>query len=313
MADILNQGWLARNELSTYPVAPWGTLGDTTSSFVLPNDFLVALYLPVSAGLQLDPSQFFVSSIASYPSGYSLEVGYNGTSPPTVAASASIAAATLAGQEFVEVALNGVGQFADTVGRLIIGSTQGILQQPPGLFTFDLAATQLDLDCIQTQVRGVTSLSVNNGVETLGPFYGDITLSAGTNFEISYVNGGVQLNAISGAGLSASCVCDDSPSPGTPITSVNGIPASAVNGFTLQGDDCIQVTHTANGFSLADLCSKPCCGPTELEAIAAELAQFASEVATLRQFISSLQAVQATTSQAVLGSKIGDQGCVSCS
>ncbi len=146
--------------------------------------------------------------------------------------------------------------------------------------------------------------------------YGDIELRAGANMRIS-VNGAetsspeIVFSAISGEGLNEVCACDDT-STTPPIKFINGIPPLANGNFRMLGDDCLRVLPIQNGLQLEDVCSKPCCGCNELDALISEVTQFANGAATLQIFASTLSAEVTQMSQVVLGSRLGSNVCVDC-
>lgn len=309
MSATVNRSWLALNETRPYPLAPWATRTDLTGAFTLPDDLLVELVWPFSPGARLDPSLMYLSNVVSSPAGYAVSIGYAGPPALPVVATASIAASALAGAEFTPCALAGAGAFADATGRVVFGSVAGAALQPPGSFAFDLAGAPLDIDCLRPATAGVSAIYVQNGQELLGPFQGDVVFAIGENMRLDAGPSGIALGAVPGAGASA-CLCGPSAAPGPAIASINGVPTTAA--FSIIGGDCVAVTPVSGGLALSNPCSSPCCGPEELAALLAELQALQGAVGDLRQFVTALQASQASMAQNVLGSKIGDQGCVSC-
>lgn len=308
---IWNLGWLNANEQRNYPLSDDASCVDVTGAFTLPTSFLVALYVPVHAGLAVDPVHFYVSRVTVLGTGYGVAISYDdGTASPPVAASAVIARSGLA--EFAAFDLPGVGDFADTLGKLVIGSTVDVDLQPPGEYFFTPAGGLLDTDAIRPIIRGVSSISVVNGQDASPALRGDIRLVAGDNIALSVVGGAIRVDAVDGSQLAAACECTgDAPIP-PPIRTINGIPPDAAGDFKLVGSACIVVAPAANGVTLDNTCGTPCCGCVELQALTAELAHLGAEGATYKNYVDRLRSEQGQFNSVVLGSRLGDNPCVSC-
>lgn len=286
-----NLEWTNLNAMRRYPIVADATCVDVTSSFQIPDDFLVALYLPIGLGVDIEPGRFFILSLGAYASGYAVTIGYAADSGNIPVATALIASSTFTPNQ--SYALGGLGNFADSMGTLVIGTLDSINLQPAGQFNFSLPATALECDCIRPIVRGVGSILVQNGSTLSAPQYGTITIVAGTNMQITAIpasdgsNPQLIFDAIEGAGLSTTCVCLDESTP-TPIYTINGIPPTAGGDFTLVGDDCIKIGDIANGLQFTDDCSDACCGCPELEVVTAAATQLATQANSLQNYISNL-------------------------
>ena len=310
-----NLQWLNHNSQRSYPIADWGDSTDQTGTVRIPDNFLLALYFPVHAGLAVAPEKFFIQGLGIYPTGYSIAVGYDdGTASPPSVASVNIARA--GHTEYRSYALSGAGDFDDSVGKVVIGKLDDIDTLPPGYYTFDPASTPLETDAIQPMIRGISSLVVVNGADRSQRIYGDVELVAGDNMRIvaNLIDGfapQVVFSAISGEGLSAACECTDE-APANCIKFINGIPPLPDGNFRIVGNRCLDIQPIANGLQLSDTCSEPCCGCTELAALTRQIDRFADGVLTLQTFASNLGGDVIQMSQVVLGSRLGDNGCVEC-
>ncbi len=298
-----NIDWLSHNGQRRYPLAAEATAQDVTDTFSLPDDFLTELYLPVHAGLAVLPGRFFVRQIGVYAAGYAVIIGYDDGDTVVSAASAVIARETHV--KNTAYALGGLGDFADTVGRVVIGSLGNIDLQPPGLWNFALEDTRLETDCVRPIIRGISSIRVRNGSALSDPLYGDIVLSAGTNQRLDVVqeegeDPAIVFNAIEGAGLNALCGClDDDDTP--PIRTIDGVPPTVSGDFTLLGSDCLEISAVQNGLRILDRCSQPCCGDPELKTITQALEALRIQTSTLEQFLVSLESRVTQMDLAVLG------------
>ena len=328
MSLLWNQEWLQMNGQRKFPLADFASGVDQTGAFTLPDSFLLELTFPIHVGQGFDPSRFYLSKIASTPAGYTLTIGYApaDSSPPT-----DVAVATFLSSTHVEndsYALPGVslgsgdplGGFEDSTGAFTVGALAEINAQSPGEYTFDFAGGALDLYCIRPYLRGVSSLTlVNNGVSS-PPLYGDIELAAGDNIRLSYTTivdfpkayVRIQIDADASAGALAPCACPGNTTALKPIQTINGILPDAANNFTLQPTPCIQINAITNGLQLADLCSQPCCGCDELTALFQEVGHMGDEANTLKAYVDRLKSQVDNFGNVVLGSKLSDSPCVTC-
>jgi hypothetical protein len=305
-----NLQWLNHNSQRSYPLTERATKTDVTNTVRIPDSFIVALYLPIHAGLAVLPENFFLKSILIAPTGYNISIGYNdGDTYPTVAA-VNIAKSTYAPNR--GYALGGIDDFADTVGQIVIGRLDEIDSLPPGLYEFLPEAGEIEPDAIRPMIRGISSIQVDNNAELSQRIYGDILLVAGSNMRIDVALGTtptITFNAISGENLNEDCVCDDTPPPPC-IQCING--QCSGTDFPLVDGECVQILPTTNGIKLVDTCAQPCCGCEELNALKLQLDRFGDGVTTLQNFVTRLGSEVTQMSLVVLGSRLGDTGCNTC-
>jgi len=307
---IWNLEWLSHNAQRAYPLVCEATKTDLSGEFVLPEDFIVSLYLPVHWANNVDPGNFYVSKIAAYETGFSVVVGYSGGDGDFDVASAQIARVTHTENQVYN--LGGLGDFADSRGHIVIGDLSNIDDQPTGLYTFDLEGTRLEPDAVRPHIRGVMALQADNGGELSDELYGNIRIQAGKNARITpQIEVGkdpvLVFDAIEGEGLTEDCVCDDEDAP--PLRTINGIPGDGSGNFTFLGNDCIDITAGNNAVTFEDVCSEPCCGCKELEVVTRALEAFGEKATTLENFLVSLEARVTQMDMVVLGSRTGDRGC----
>lgn len=310
-----NLEFLNHNSQRSFPLASWGSKLDTTGAVRIPDTLILALDFPIHAAMNVDPSRFFIRQLAIYPTGINISIGYDDQSAAGIQVG-SVSVATSSHTEYRSYAVPGSDNFDDSVGRIVLGTLDDIAELPTGIFTFTAAATPIEVSAIRPMIRGVSSLTVVSGGASSVKLYGDIELRAGANMRIT-VNGAetptpeIVFSAISGEGLNAVCACDDT-TEATPIRFINGIPPLANGNFRILGDDCLRVSPIVNGLQLSDVCSKPCCGCNELDALIDEVRRFADGAATLQTFASTLSAEVTQMSQVVLGSRLGSNVCVDC-
>lgn len=305
-----NLQWLNHNSQRSYPLTDWATKAPTKGNIRLPDSFLVALYMPISATNDVDARRFFIKNILISPTGFNVTVGYlpaDGT--PVDVAGANISRASFTPNR--SYALGGIDAFDDTIGHLVIGSLDEIDQLPPGFYTFDYEGGALEPDAIRPAIRGVSRLRVQNNGQTSDYIYGDVTLVAGNNIRISIATTAedtkIIFDAINGANMNADCICP-TPESGECIRCINGV-CSDNGTFTLIANSCVDIVPGSNSLSFRDTCAQPCCGCSELEDLNLQLDLFANGVTTLQNFVSRLGAEVTQMSLVVLGSKLNDSGC----
>jgi hypothetical protein len=311
---VYNVDFLTQNAQRRYPLAVDAAPSDSSGTFRLPDDFLVELQLPVHAGMDVDPSRFFLYQLAAYATGYVLTVGYqpaDGSSPVPVAMAMVPAGGFTRNAVF---ALGGLAPFDDTGGTVTIGSLESIALQPAGFWTFALEAARLDPDALRPILRGVSRLSVVSGTQESVPLYGDITLYEGSNCRLDVVGGDnpqITIHFIDGAGTTDPCACADNLTA-APISSILGIAPDSSGNFTLLGTDCLALVPIANGLRLVDTCAQPCCGCAELAELTADFERLAQQRDQVQAFLTSLQNSVDTTTLSILGSKLNDSSCTAC-
>jgi hypothetical protein len=311
-----NLEFLNHNSQRSYPLATWGNKVDTSGAIRIPDALILALDFPIHSGITVDPSRFFIRQLAIYPTGINVSIGYDNLTAAGIQV-ASVNVANSSHTEYRSYAVPGSDAFDDSVGRIVFGDLSAIADFPIGVFNFLPSATPIEVSAIRPMIRGVSSVTVVSGGSRSVPLYGDIEFRAGANFRITVNQADtptpeIVFSAISGEGLNDVCGCDDDTSNSTPIRFINGIPPLPNGNYRILGDDCLRVKPITNGLQLEDVCSKPCCGCNELEALINEVKRFSDGATTLQTFAATLSAEVTQMSQVVLGSRLGTNVCVDC-
>jgi hypothetical protein len=309
-----NLQWLNHNSQRHYPLSDGAGLEDTTGSFRLPDDFLVELDLPIHAAMDMNPGGFFIRAIGVFPTGYSLTVAHDDGETVVDVATALIPRASHVRNR--AYALGGIEPFEDTIGKVVVGRLESIDQQPPGLWLFDLAGSRLEADCIRPIIRGLQALIVVNGTERSLPLVGDIEIVPGENMQITPVivegeDPRLVFSAIYGEGTVEECVCEGESAALPCIKTINGIQPTIDGEISLIGDDCIQVQANETGIKLVD-CVQPCCDCEDLETLTQRLEDFNQQRVEFIRFNDRLRSSVDEFSLTVLGARLGDQGCITC-
>ncbi len=288
MPQIYNEGWLNANALRAYPLHEDATR--QVGSFVLPDDLIVDLIFPIHSAGGFDPSLFHIKTLTIFSGGITISLGYADTDV--------IAAVTISTSTFVEnsvFALNGVGDFVDSQGKIVIGKLSTTLEKGAGAFEFDVAAGRLEAAVIRPDIRGVTGFRLRNVDDLSDLIQGDVVLQAGVNTRIRVDTSGavprIIFDAVADEDFNEGCDCEEDLQPGDPIRTINGVPPDAFGNFTFFGDDCITITPDSAiaGLRFSDACSKPCCGCTELDIIVRDLQDLASQTFSLENFATRLE------------------------
>jgi hypothetical protein len=306
--ELLNQ-----HAQRSYPLTDDSTKKDTSGSFTIPDDFLVGMDIPVSTAMDMATGRFFIRQLGLFASGIQIVVAYDTGSTVVDVGSALVPVSGFTRNKVF--ALGGISPFDDTFGKVVIGKISTILEQPAGLFTFDIDGARLEPQVVRPMIRGITAFRIANAEGNLSEnMYGDIELVAGSNMQLSAAVGlssaRITLSAISGSGTVQACVCEGDAVDLPCIKTINGISATPDGNFNFIGDDCLSFDGIANGLKVTDSCCKPCCGCPELEAITRDLERFNSERAALNIFVGQLSAQNTVFNTTVLGARLGDRNCL---
>jgi hypothetical protein len=310
-----NLEFLNHNAQRSYPLVAEATKTDTTGSFVIPTDFLVGMDIPISTTMNMETGRFFIRQLGVFASGIQIIVAYDtGTEINDVGAALIPSTSTARNRVFV---LGGLAPYDDVVGKVVIGRTDTIQQQPSGLFNFNLNGSAIEPQVVRPMIKGISSIRISNATGTVSDrLYGDIELVAGANIQLSTVQTPsatqIVISALDGAGTVSQCVCEGDASILPCIKTINGIAPATDGNFNFIGDDCLAFTEISNGLRVTDSCCAPCCGCAELEAITRDLERFAAQRSYLELFVNRLAAETATFDTTVLGARLGDRRCLTC-
>ncbi len=305
-----NVEWLDQNSQRSYPLTDWSTKVDITGTLTIPDSLILGLYFPVAANIEILPDRFYISELVLFSTGIAISISYDDdTASPGVVATAQIA---ISGHDEYDVyALPGKNEFADSVGRIIVGRLDILERLPTGRYTFTPQAGALEADAIQPMISGVTALVVGNT-----RYQDDIVLEEGENIQFTvdedeHGRTRIRIDAIDGTGLTEPDLCGDRTAAG-PIRTLNGLAPTATGDFTFSGNVCLEVVPTVNGLQFVDKCSEPCCDCNDLKALVEELELLTTQSTTVQGFYNHLQSVVSQMNQTVLGSLLGDRGCQVC-
>ena len=298
-----NIEWLNMNAARAYPFLEDSTRRDVNGLIAIPDSMLVDFMMVVPAPSDLPV--VFVSKMLFSGNTVTLIISESGGTILT-----SVTALVTAPPN-TRYNLVGQGDFADARGAIVFGDLSNLrFAIAEGTWTFVQAATQFESRCVRPDLRSVRMLQlVKADGSVIGPITGVVQLVEGTNCRLTFIPGvgvpsQVIIDAISGEGLSADCGCDKAYSPPPPLRTVNGVAGDGAGNLALQGTDCLQLIPGSAQITLKDICSKPCCGCTELEFLTTNMSVLQASVGTLMNQANLLQQNEINFYNSVLQSLI---------
>jgi hypothetical protein len=308
--STFNLEWLNHNSQRSYPLAAHATKRDTTDSISIPDSFIVELDFPIHAATNVRTGYFFLYTLTVASTGYNITIGYdNGTATPDLVAAVNIAKATHV--ENAVYQLQGLGNYEDSVGSIVIGKLDEINAEASGRYVFTRAGAVLDAGVIRPSLRAVTSLVIQNGGDESSPITGIAKLTAGNNMRLTTsVTGStttIRIDGVDGENFNEDCVCSEDANL-TPITTINGIPGNDGD-FTFVPKTCISITPLDHGLNVSNTCSAPCCGCRELDPIKTDLRIIRDMVTILQGAVTRQEAELRVLTTTVMASRLCDFNC----
>lgn len=298
--SIWNIEWPNVNTQRVYPFAEGQSRAD--GSFVIPNDFIVDMVLPVNAGIlpALDVSLFHVAQLGVFSAGITISIAYNGTVFSTVNVPSD------GFTEYSTFSIIGVSPFFDTRGFITIGQLDSITQAP-GAWNFTEDTARILPTVIRPNLRSLVSMSVQNGTDVSSALTGDILLQAGQNIQLRLDTSGPEpaiiIDALDTGGFAENCDCDDLDEDAPPIRKINGVFPNSSGEIILKGTSCVAITEGTNELTIDDSCSEPCCDCRELQVVTDTLDTILNQIVSLEDFGQNLDAKVTNLSNNVLSSK----------
>ena len=278
--------YLSANAGRAYPLSEFGARADVTGTVVLPDALLVDARLNVTPGYVLGAGAgtFFVSRVELTATAVTLTLSFL----PAAAGSAPRVLAVVSvdprGTDFGDdAAFQGQDPDAAVTGTLTFGDLPGVLSQLTGGYDFGVTQCALEADVVSVGQPAVTFLELFNGATPVGTFDGALQLIAGRNVFFTRLSPtSVRVDVADGINVTTADACAGALPAGTPIRTINGVAPDANGNFALVGDECITVNTAAGEIDLEDVCSKSCCGCTELASLVTAQQQVEAQVVALQ-------------------------------
>ncbi len=310
----LNQQWRNQNSVRSYPLSEAASKRDSGDVLTIPDSLITGMQLNITLGLNVQPDKFFLRKLILSPVGVTLVLAYDdGSSYPYVG---SVHVPVSTHTEHATYAVGFRDDFLDCDGHVQLGLLAEALDLPAGEYEFTAAAGRIDPDAVRPQIRTISSVTVENAGQRSARLYGDLTFVAGSDMRITATTGAnptITWSAVQGEGLNEDCECDN-PDKAPPIRTINGIPPTQAGDFTFVGNNCLDIEGVSGSALLkfSDLCSEPCCGCTQLDAINDQLKLFADGRKSLEGLANRTAAEVTQMNLVVLASRLNDAGCAQC-
>jgi hypothetical protein len=266
-----NIEWLNQNANRAYPFVETSYRVDMSGGVRIPNRLIVDFIATMPAD---SAEQLYMSRLAS--AGNFLVLFFSARS------GASFGSVFLNVSDHVEntaYRLSIEAPFSGSSGRVVVGSLTELLDDfVQGEYLFEPEATLLEAGTTRVDIRGVTSIAtVRADGQAMKAMDGYVRLIAGNGVRLRYVPAtevlphGIRIDAI-GGDFNEECECDEQNELPPPIRTINGVAGNAFGAFTIESAaPCVQIAAATNGIVLRDVCSEPCCGCPEQEALTERL------------------------------------------
>lgn len=293
MAAVENIEWLNQNLLRAYPLhedadfTPLLSSGARAEGVRLPT----CLISDFSFTLAFDDADGTVPSLTGVThagDGFSVEISLGSTVLTARTAKAS--------EHTVNKAypLVGQGDNADCGGWIVFGDLERAAEElPEGVYRFEPGQVPFEVSTLRMAPRGVRSVTAvgRYGLKTYAPLYGHVRIIAGSDMTVRNVaeDNAIWLMADSKTGYERTKQCDCGSAAEGRVRTVNGMPVEEV---TIVGDGtCVSVDADTGGktVKIADTCSTPCCGCSELNFVESAIATINRSIATLNGYAEALR------------------------
>jgi hypothetical protein len=268
MQNPRNLSWNQFNESRRFPLLYDCSAKSEDGHFIIPDDLITGLYISYGINAPFsEPGIFYIGTLVYFRSGFSLSVFYrtaSGTSVRVAETTVDLTATPLPRT----VALLGVNN-TFLHGYLVLGETGGLTKQPAGEWTFAPEAATLDPFCARFVAKELSALYVRNETRTVGPFYGDVVLSAGDRIRLDVRTVDNLFNCLEtpvadvGTEVVVSALQETSEQSNR-FRTINGVAPDVTGNIEFVGRSCLSITPQTNSLVFDDKCSEPCCTCTEL-------------------------------------------------
>lgn len=295
MAAVENVEWLNQNLLRSYPlredsdVTPLLPSGARATGLRLPT-FLISDFSFTLAFDSVDGTVPCLTGVSRAGDGFSLEISLGQAVLTTVTATISTHTINKAYH------LVGMGENGDCGGWIVLGDLRRAADEmPEGVYRFPAGQVPFEVSTLRMAPRGVRSISAvgKYGLQTYVPLYGNVRIIAGSDMNVRQTadENAIWLEAESGTGYERTAPCDCASSSDGPtrlVKTINGMPVEHV---AIVGGSCLSVEDKSDppNVSIADTCSTPCCGCSELNFVESAVVTVNKSIATLQGYAEALK------------------------
>ena len=270
--------------------------------FTIPDDLLVGLYLSYGQdGNFTDPGGFYIGGLISYRSGMTLTIHYQGLNGSSIVKVAETSMTFDSSRKNVVALLGYEKHFFS--GTLVLGDIKGLANQPAGEWEFSHDATAIDPFCVRPMAAELSALYVQDHGKTVGPFHGNVTLSAGDRIGLTVRSADSLLKCLEeppvGTGTEVIIEAFETTTTSTQgqgetrttgLQTVNGIEPDENGNITLIGRSCLDIVGQSDQATIVfdDHCAEPCCTCKELTPVEEQIEQLTQSIASLETHIETL-------------------------
>jgi len=285
MQEPRNLNWTHFNQARRFPLLFDCNPVSTDGHFTLPDDLIVSLYLSCNiGGVYSDPGLFYIGGFTYYRTGFVLSIHYSDLLVAEVMVDIS------SGTMPRVVQLTGLDPMILS-GMVVLGGTEGLLQQPVGEWTFKKEATTLDPFCVRYVAKELSEVYVQNSSGAIfGPFRNKITLVAGENIELTPKSEDWNCLDTDITGTSITIAAKVPVEESACIRMINGVSPDAAGNIQFVSEGCLEIRpEGAHTLVFDDTCAEPCCTCTELVPIEDKIKEITGTLGQLTARIESLR------------------------
>lgn len=262
--------WTNLNSLRRYPLREGSSSLSDDEIFSIPDTLIVDFTLSATSVVS---TRFYISKIFNKIT--SLVIDISDASGVIVGTIEVDGSQHTQDRDYYMVASD---SYVGANGKMTIGSFNDVAQQPAGLFSFQLAATEFEPRTIIPGLQGIDRITFVDDINGDSTLSGHVTLASRLNLTFEYSANKILLDVGDGLGLNKACAITNC------VKSINGVvPDPDTGDVGLLGVNCIRVySDTQYTLNLEDTCCTPCSGCNDLEELTTRLTSLENKFLELK-------------------------------
>lgn len=279
MPYIPSLDYLDLNSLRRYPLREGVSAISTDTYFSIPDNFIVDFSLSATSDVT---RKFFISSIFNKINEVIIEIADSRSPSISVGQfKISVSDHSLNKDYYLEASDDYIG----ANGKITIGSLDGIISQPSGLFEFTLVSAEFETRTIIPAMTGIDRFHFDDTLYGRRTLTGDVSILArnNTTFSFSQVDSNNKVVLDAGDGLGLNKICDHPVC----IKTINGVgPDPETGNINFLGIDCLSVKAGSQQHTLefSDTCCTPCSGCDELSRLTNRLTSLENKFIEIKNY-----------------------------
>lgn len=273
--------YLNLNSLRRYPLREGTSARSIDELFEIPDTLIVEFSLAASNDVS---KRYYISKFFNRIFSVTIEVSEISEIPDLVVGSFDIDLNThKVNDTYYLIATN---DYVGARGRLTLGSTEDLKNQPAGNFIFLPEATEFEPKTIVPGLAGVTRIKYIDSESNTRSLTGDVIMQARNNMRFQYEidENRVVMDVGDNLGLNKTCEVTNC------IKRINGVgPDPETGNISLLGIDCLNISSTAPyTLELDDSCCTPCSGCEDLSELTTRLTSLENKFIELKNFYTTI-------------------------